>query len=68
MPDKTWYRVRINFPFDVVVEGNDPDDAVKNAAKTFLIHDADFIVKPATDGDLKTASENKKVSPPTVAV
>jgi hypothetical protein len=58
-----WYRVRLIFPFDILVQGANEDDAVKNSAKSFLVHEGEFLVHEATPKDLEIAQHNKKISP-----
>ena len=63
MAGKKWYRVRLVFPFDIIVQGVNEDDAVKNSAKSFLVHDGEFLVHEATAKELETGRHNKKISP-----
>ena len=61
--NQKWYRVRLVFPHDILVQGTDPDDAVKNSAKHFLVHEGEFLVHEATEKEMETAAHNKKISP-----
>ena len=63
MPEKKWYRVRLIFPFDIIVQGDNEDDAVTNSAKSFLVHEGEFLVHEATPKDLEEGKHNKRIAP-----
>ena len=61
--EKKWFRVRLVFPHDILVQGTDPDDAVKNSAKHFLVHEGEFLVHEATAEEMEIGQHNKRISP-----